>query len=121
MCNRCAIWVILLAASVIAVPVDRRAMAALPSAAAPAEDNPNLRRDQKAAATARAVELLRAQIGREPIGRNITVQNLLDKTGGADYLVAVLQRAEQIGGARGGGGGGARPNPPGHFRPRAPP
>jgi hypothetical protein len=48
--------VILLAAGATALRADPRALAAPPAAAAPAEDNPNLRRDQKDAATARAVE-----------------------------------------------------------------
>jgi len=58
------------------------------------------RHDQIAAATARAVDLLRAQIAQEPIGRNLTVQDLLDRTNSSDTLTKTLQRSQMIGGPR---------------------
>jgi hypothetical protein len=58
------------------------------------------RRDQLAAATSRAVDLLRSQIAQEPIGRNLTVQDLLDRTNSSDTLTKTLQRSQMIGGAR---------------------
>src|SRR5688500_5737051 len=61
---------------------------------------PNPRRDQVAAATARAVERLRAQIAREQVGRNVTVADILKSTGGNDNLVKTLQRSQMIGGPR---------------------
>lgn len=97
MFEKWAIWVGLTAG--VAAPFVA-AVAAPPAAAAPDELSPEVRRDQIAAATARAVELLRSQIAREPIGRNLTVQDLLERTGGHDYLVKTLQRAQQIGGPR---------------------
>ncbi len=61
---------------------------------------PDPKREQAAAATARAVERLRVQIAAEPVGRGVTVGDMLDATGGNDTLVKTLQRAQMIGGPR---------------------
>src|SRR6185437_16122509 len=61
---------------------------------------PDPKRDQAAAATARAVDRLRAKIAAEPVGRGITVGDMLDATDGNDFLVKTLQRAQMIGGPR---------------------
>jgi hypothetical protein len=58
------------------------------------------RREQISAATARAVEGLRMQIAAEPIGRNLTVGDLLKATNGAATLGKTLARAQMIGGPR---------------------
>src|SRR4051812_20498107 len=58
------------------------------------------RRDQIAAATCRAVDLLRNEIAQEPIGRNVTVSELLDRTNSTDTFNKTLQRAQMIGGPR---------------------
>src|SRR5689334_1375228 len=52
------------------------------------------------AATDRALEALRAQVAAEPIGSNLTAQDLLDKTNGTRKLMQTLRRAQQIGGPR---------------------
>src|SRR5687768_5296009 len=61
---------------------------------------PDPRRDQVAAATARAVDRLRAQISTEQLGRGVTVGDVLRSTGGTDNFVKTLQRAQMIGGPR---------------------
>jgi hypothetical protein len=58
------------------------------------------RRDQVTAATARAVERLRLQIAAEPVGRGITVGDVLDATKSNDTFVKTLQRSQMIGGPR---------------------
>lgn len=57
-------------------------------------------RDQVAAANGRALEGLRAQVVSEPIGENLTVADLLSKTGTGKKFNQVLARAQQIGGPR---------------------
>src|SRR2546423_13722075 len=52
------------------------------------------------AAIANAVASLREQVEQEPIGRNLTVGDLLKRTGGEGELTRTLERAEQIGGPR---------------------
>jgi len=66
-------------------------------AAAPAHSP---RRDQVDAAQANAVDALREEIGRVPLTPNLTVQDFLDQTQGADELDKTLQRSEQVGGPR---------------------
>jgi hypothetical protein len=58
------------------------------------------RRGQISAATARAVEGLRAQIAAEPVARNVTVGDILKATDGAATLRKTLCRAQMIGGPR---------------------
>src|SRR5947207_3320961 len=58
------------------------------------------RGSQVAAATAQAVQSLKSQITALPIARNLTVQELLDRTGGEDEFVSALERSEQIGAPR---------------------
>lgn len=58
------------------------------------------RRDQVEAATSTAVAALREAIAQNPIGRNVTVQDLLDRTKGGKKLTETLQRAQRIGGPR---------------------
>src|SRR5947207_5178297 len=58
------------------------------------------RRDQIAAATCRAVDLLRNEIAQESIGRNVTVSELLDRTNSTDTFNKTLQRSQMIGGPR---------------------
>src|SRR4051812_47795684 len=81
---RMSIWVILL-------------VVLAPAVIAHAQDS---RRDQIAAANARAVDALLAQISQERVGRNVTVGDLLNKTNSTDTFVKTLQRAQQIGGPR---------------------
>ena len=58
------------------------------------------RREQISAATSRAVEALRNQISQEPVGRNVTVGDVLAATNGAGTLRKTLCRAQMIGGPR---------------------
>src|SRR5438552_365432 len=71
-----------------------------PGPLARAQDVARDQRDQIAAATGRALEALRAQVAAAPIGPNLTVQDLLDKTNGTRRLMQTLRRAQQIGGPR---------------------
>jgi hypothetical protein len=64
---------------------------------APEQDS---RRAQVDAATANAVEALRTQIGDTQLSRNLTVQDVLDRTHGNETLSKALWRAQQIGGPR---------------------
>ena len=57
-------------------------------------------RDQVAAASSRAAEALRAQIVSESIGANLTVAELLSRTGSGKKFNQTLARAQQIGGPR---------------------
>lgn len=57
-------------------------------------------KDQVIAANGRALEGLRAQVVSEPIGVNVTVADLLSKTGTGKKFNQVLARAQQIGGPR---------------------
>src|SRR4051812_47446328 len=54
--------------------------------------------DQVAAATANAVDKIRADVEDEWLAPNLTVADFLDRTGAADELTNTLRRAEQIGG-----------------------
>jgi hypothetical protein len=65
-----------------------------------AQDARSSRREQIDAATARAVDGLHRQIGQESLGRNVTVNDLLDRTSSHDELDKTLQRAQMIGGPR---------------------
>ncbi len=58
------------------------------------------KRDQVAAATDAAVRGLKEAVSKDVLANSVTVQTLLDKTGGHDKLTDVLRRAEQIGGPR---------------------
>jgi hypothetical protein len=69
------------------------------SGIAPAQSAP-VARDQVAAASRRAIESLRAQIGQEPIGRGFTVDDLLKKTSSSKEFMKTIDRAQQIGGPR---------------------
>src|SRR4051812_487811 len=60
----------------------------------------NLHRTQIAAATANAVQVLKQDVLRVSLDRNLTVKDLIDKTGSDSDLTQTLQRAEQIGGPR---------------------
>ena len=73
-------------------------IAGLLGGASLAQEDP--RRTQVSAATASAVSTLRQQVLGAPLSRDLTVQDFLDRTGGADDLNRTLQRAEQIGGPR---------------------
>src|ERR1051326_3382356 len=57
-------------------------------------------RDQVAAATANAIDSLRAQIGQIQLTRNVTVQSIIDRTHGEEPFAAAVARAQQIGGPR---------------------
>ncbi|MDB5354306.1 MAG: hypothetical protein JWN24_759 [Phycisphaerales bacterium] len=57
-------------------------------------------RSQVAAAAADAYEKLRAEVLAMPVAGDLTVQSLLDRTGGQVQLDAVLRSADQIGGTR---------------------
>src|SRR3954466_157910 len=56
--------------------------------------------DQVSAATANAVEKIRADVEDEWLAPNLTVADFLDRTGAAGELTNTLRRAEQIGGPR---------------------
>src|SRR5205809_2616479 len=56
--------------------------------------------DQVAAATANAVDKIRADVEDEWLAPNLTVADFLDRTGSVDELTSTLRRAEQIGGPR---------------------
>jgi hypothetical protein len=76
---------------------------ALPSSVARAQERvPDARPDrpQAAAATAEAVANLRDQIEREPIGRDLTVGEVIRRSRGEDELTRALQGAELVGGPR---------------------
>ena len=57
-------------------------------------------RPQVSAATAEAVANLRDQIEREPIGRDLTVGDVIRRSKGGDELTHALQGAELVGGPR---------------------
>ncbi|MDB5289928.1 MAG: hypothetical protein JWL69_1169, partial [Phycisphaerales bacterium] len=57
-------------------------------------------RSQVAAAAADAYEKLRQEVLAMPVAGDLTVQSLLDRTGGQVQLDAVLRSADQIGGTR---------------------
>lgn len=58
------------------------------------------RRSQVAAATADAYEGLRREVLAMPVAGDLTVQSLVERTGGQPQLDAVLHSADQIGGTR---------------------
>ncbi|MDB5172968.1 MAG: hypothetical protein JWN51_1741 [Phycisphaerales bacterium] len=58
------------------------------------------RRSQVAAAAADAYERLRLEVLAMPVAGDMTVQSLVDRTGGQVQLDAVLRSADQIGGTR---------------------
>ncbi len=72
--------------------------AVLPTPAACAQDE--TRTAEIAAATERAVDGLRADIGATRIAPNLTVEDFLRRTGGSDKLRTALLRSPQIGGPR---------------------
>lgn len=80
------------------------AAAALPAQVAWAQervaDARGADRPQVAAATNEAVASLRDQIEREPIGRDLTVGELIRRSRGGDELTHALQGAELVGGPR---------------------
>ena len=57
-------------------------------------------RSQVRAATADAVGNLLDEVSRAPLTRNLTVDDFLRRTNSRDEMIKVLQRAQQIGGAR---------------------
>jgi hypothetical protein len=69
-------------------------------AASAAAQGDDAQRDQVQAATATAVAAMGEAIAQHPIGRNLTVRTLLEKTGSSKKLVETLQRAQRIGGPR---------------------
>jgi hypothetical protein len=82
------VWLLLATAMALVLPA--RVLSA------PPED----RRAQIAAATGRALDSLRVQVAAEPIGPNLTVQDLLKATNSTKRLKQTLARAQQIGGPR---------------------
>ncbi|MEO7155945.1 MAG: hypothetical protein ABI039_00200 [Vicinamibacterales bacterium] len=70
------------------------------SFALPARGEEEVRDAQVAAATANATEALRADVTDEPLGSQVTVQDLLKKTDASAELMKALHRARRVGGAR---------------------
>src|SRR3954468_24416350 len=90
---RVTTWLVMLMA--VLASVSSAALADAPAAAPP--DNP---RDQAAAASRRALNSLRDQIGAESIGQGLTGNDPLKKTGTAKTFPKTIARAQQIGGPR---------------------
>jgi hypothetical protein len=60
----------------------------------------DVRDAQVAAATANAIEALRADVADERLSPKVTVQDLLKKTDSSNELMKALRRAQRVGGAR---------------------
>jgi hypothetical protein len=60
----------------------------------------DVRDAQVAAATANAIEALRADVVDEPLSPKVTVRDLLKKTDASNELMKTLRRAQRVGGAR---------------------